>query len=330
MDSQIGRLLAALEGSGPTLFALTSDHGEALGEHGLASHGYLFDHNLMVPLVIAAPGVDGTGAGIDRQVRLVDVAPTLLDFAGAAMPDTMDGRSLRRLLSEGRDDTLPTVAVSYASSSNLGLALRSANRSKYTLNNSPWPPIAGVESLYDLRRDPGELSDLRSTAGAADLQPLRELARSLLVERTSNPTIELRNGGDRTFSGVLSGPCVHPLRLTAPDAGSARLDWRQDHAWFSVPPGSSITLHLEAPGDPCLRIEASVAAGPRLEQGVGDPATTAAFGWSWREGRFQPIADPGDLTVGFWWEPGTSWVSGESPTDDDRLREQLEALGYLE
>ena len=63
-DAQLGRLFSALEARGldrRTIVVVTSDHGEALGERGLASHAYLYDFNLLVPLVVAAP--DGRGAG---------------------------------------------------------------------------------------------------------------------------------------------------------------------------------------------------------------------------------------------------------------------------
>jgi membrane-anchored protein YejM (alkaline phosphatase superfamily) len=74
MDEKIGGLLRELEAgqvARPTVVVFTSDHGEALLEHGLAGHIDLYDHTLLVPRR-ALP--DGRGAGrVERQVRLIDV-----------------------------------------------------------------------------------------------------------------------------------------------------------------------------------------------------------------------------------------------------------------
>lgn len=330
MDSQIGRLLAGLEGEGPTVVILTSDHGEALGEHGLASHGYLYDHNLMVPLVIALPGESDPGRAIDQQVRLVDIVPTVLDFADVPVPDSLDGRSLRRLLSTGRDDGLPRVANSYASSSNFGLAVRTANRLKYLFNNTPWPPIAGAEALFDLRSDPAELTDLSATITAAELARMRGLATAALARRTPNPVLRLQNNSGALFSGTLTGGCIQPLRMTSPTAGSVELAWLgAGRAGFNMPPGTVIELSLEAPGVPCVTITGELAGGPSLSKGVDDPVTGEAFGWSLADGGFERIDDRHALTVGFWWIPATVSIRDVDPAADDLMRQELEALGYL-
>src|SRR5690606_25684469 len=82
-----------------TLIAVTSDHGESLGEHGEPTHSYgLYDATQHVPLLLAGPGVPA-GLVVDAQVRLVDVAPTLLALAGAPPLAHVEGRSLAPLLS---------------------------------------------------------------------------------------------------------------------------------------------------------------------------------------------------------------------------------------
>ncbi len=65
------------------MVAVTSDHGEYLGEHGLIGHGIrVFDEVTRVPLVIAAPGRLVQGLSVDTPVQLRDLYPTLLDLAG--------------------------------------------------------------------------------------------------------------------------------------------------------------------------------------------------------------------------------------------------------
>lgn len=99
-DSQIGRLLDEMKKRnmlGKTLTAFTADHGESLGDHG-----YYFDHGrfsfqtcLHVPLVLHYPGV--LKPRVDKQpAELIDLAPTLLEAAGVALPHGvwMQGRTL--------------------------------------------------------------------------------------------------------------------------------------------------------------------------------------------------------------------------------------------
>ena len=87
-DAQVGRVVSALEAAGlsaRTIVAVTSDHGEALGEHGEQTHGMLtYDATLRVPLVIARPG--GSAARDDEPRSLADLGPMLLPAGAASRP----------------------------------------------------------------------------------------------------------------------------------------------------------------------------------------------------------------------------------------------------
>jgi len=91
VDRLVARLLKAI---GPdTVVAIAGDHGEALGDHGEDTHGvFLYDATLHVPLVLRMPGV--SAARVTSRVRLADVAPTILEAAGVAVPPSMQGESL--------------------------------------------------------------------------------------------------------------------------------------------------------------------------------------------------------------------------------------------
>jgi choline-sulfatase len=101
-DELVGRLVAALRDSGTldnTLLIVTSDHREALGEHGEDVHGYfVYEATLRVPLVIRGPGVKA-GTRLEGVVRTVDLFPTIVEMAGLGgdLPST-SGRSLAPLL----------------------------------------------------------------------------------------------------------------------------------------------------------------------------------------------------------------------------------------
>lgn len=129
VSSEIDRFvekLVTLPGWDDTLVVITSDHGQGLFDHPDVAesrlHGrLLYDSHTVVPLILhhpasasAAPGSQTrlpAGLVIERPVRLLDVAPTVLDFAGVPRPDGLDGVSLMPLLA-GEDVALPAVLIS--------------------------------------------------------------------------------------------------------------------------------------------------------------------------------------------------------------------------
>lgn len=96
-DAEIGMLFQRLERSGflrDAIVVVTADHGEEFGEHDLYTHGHsLYQDAIRVPLIVVAPGVPGGRVG-ERNVSLVDLAPTLLDLAGLPPEPRFEGRSL--------------------------------------------------------------------------------------------------------------------------------------------------------------------------------------------------------------------------------------------
>jgi len=105
-DASVGALLELFEqrrGLEHTLVVIAADHGEEFFEHGDRGHrNTLFDEVLRVPLLIAPPGSDaGRPRAVAGQVTLSDLLPTVVDYAGASLPEGLRGRSLRPAL-EGR------------------------------------------------------------------------------------------------------------------------------------------------------------------------------------------------------------------------------------
>jgi choline-sulfatase len=109
-DAQLARLLDALDAMGlrrRTLVFYVSDHGEALGDHGEATHGiFLYGATLDVPMIIAPPSGAARGSAallpsglrVRGLARLVDVTPTVLDLVGLPVPSGLDGTSLLPLV----------------------------------------------------------------------------------------------------------------------------------------------------------------------------------------------------------------------------------------
>jgi arylsulfatase A-like enzyme len=192
-DAQIGRLLDALRASGRferTLIVLTSDHGEGLGAHGYwFDHGsYLYDEELHVPLILRFPGAEHAGRRVPAQVRLLDVAPTVLDALGLQGLQETRGSSLIPLAS-GLPD--PSERGSFALSDVSGdvsgfpiegrrLSLRTRGH-KLIWSSAHWLDTTRVperEEYYDLARDPGELDDLK-VGDQLPAAPYDDLQRAL-------------------------------------------------------------------------------------------------------------------------------------------------------
>ena len=115
-DELVGRLVAALRETGmleSTLMIVTSDHGEALGDHGEDVHGYfVYEATLRVPLVVRGPGIK-PGGRLGSLVRTVDLFPTILDMTGlGAATQPSSGRSLAPALRGGSVNDEPSFAES--------------------------------------------------------------------------------------------------------------------------------------------------------------------------------------------------------------------------
>ncbi len=178
MDSQLGLVLNTLERLGlaeNTLVILTSDHGFLLGEHGgLWGKLSLFSEATRVPLVVAGPGV-ARGGRSRRTVELVDLFPTVSDFAGLPRPPGLAGRSLVPLLA---DPEMPWAHPAYTVMSlgdkKGGELARSVVSEEYRYTE--WGSKNQAE-LYDLERDPGEQRNL--AADPAHVKAKAQMAKLL-------------------------------------------------------------------------------------------------------------------------------------------------------
>jgi Sulfatase len=115
LDRVMGQFFAALDAlalTERTIVVVTSDHGEAFGEHGTTGHGFgLAEEELWVPLMVRAPGRVVAGRSVPEPVALVDVAPTVLDLLGIPIPQWIQGVSLARQLVEPHPPRVPLGRV---------------------------------------------------------------------------------------------------------------------------------------------------------------------------------------------------------------------------
>lgn len=110
IDVQIGRVLNKLKSMGElenTYVIYTSDHGMAIGRHGLQGKQNLYEHTWRVPFIVKGPGIEA-GSRVPGNIYLLDVLPTLCDLADVTAPKTVEGVSFRPVL-EGIRKTVRDV-----------------------------------------------------------------------------------------------------------------------------------------------------------------------------------------------------------------------------
>jgi len=201
-DMYLGQLLNTLRSEGlleNTIVVVTSDHGENLGEHdpiGNKSHGHnLYDELLLVPLLFAGGPVRPYAGRVSKQVRSIDIFPTVLELAGFPVPDHVDGLSLLPL-AQGQAEQ---ERDAYSGATTYGPQLESVRSRGWKLIRTLGPhaveggqPTGPKAQLYDLEADPGERLNLaqrqpKVTAEYADLLDEIVTEPSKLPDRRPQP-----------------------------------------------------------------------------------------------------------------------------------------------
>ena len=168
IDAQIGRLIGYLGRYGNTAFLFTSDHGEMLGDHNLWRKTYAYDPSARVPFILRLTHgcEEARNVETDALVGLEDIMPTLLEIAGAGIPDTVEGKSVLSYARDGgatgreyyHHEHSPCYAPDNAYQS------LTSKEWKYI-----WNPITGAEQLFHRAKDPKELHDLARKKKYADV-----------------------------------------------------------------------------------------------------------------------------------------------------------------
>jgi arylsulfatase A-like enzyme/Flp pilus assembly protein TadD len=164
-DAAAGKLVSFLRTQklyDDALVVVASTHGESLGAHGEETHGvFLYDETIHVPLLLKLPQNRMPGKRINNRVRLLDVAPTLLEAAAIPVPSQMQGQSLLRLAQTSSQADLPAYARTDLPHQGFGCSpLESWRAGKYLYIRAPKP------ELYDLSADPNATRNLAQSAKA--------------------------------------------------------------------------------------------------------------------------------------------------------------------
>ena len=166
VDDGIGRIVDLLKQRGllnNTIIVFFSDNGFLFGEHGLIDKRNAYEPSVRVPMLVYGPGRIPAGTVMPNRVRNLDLAPTFLDFGDAHIPEHMEGRSLKPLLTGVTDPqqdpgtdfvyeyywewTFPQTPTTFSIT---------RDEIKYIQYHGLWD----LEELYDLRKDPEERVNL--------------------------------------------------------------------------------------------------------------------------------------------------------------------------
>ena len=159
-DSVVAAVMDRLDRLGllaSTVIAVVGDHGESLGDHGEETHSmFVYESALRVPMILWRPGRLPAGTVVKPLVRVIDLAPTLLDLIGAApaLPGA-EGRSLIPLINGRGAPPGSAYAETYLPLFYMNWSpLRSLQDERWKYIDAPAP------ELYDLDRDPQEAENL--------------------------------------------------------------------------------------------------------------------------------------------------------------------------
>jgi arylsulfatase A-like enzyme len=357
-DAAVGRLLKGLEDLGlrdNTLIVLLSDHGEEFFEHEGFGHGHsLYGEVIRVPLMFSLPGTIGRGQVVSRQVRLVDVMPTILETLGIETDLHLEGTSLLPLMT-GRarvasyPGTLFTPEVAYTE----GLL---HGPEKKGITSTPWKLVYDFRSrdemLFNLDEDPAEQRNLLESRPEA-LSLLEGMLFTTIFSTSKSWHIEMAGSDEgNTFDATVKVGDEYSIgriflykvidsdgRIVDVDpppvineAGSAlRIKGLRTRGTIRLAVGATGPAALPVRFD--LRIDGTAATQRTfIGESLRNP-TEMPFAAKWKrvttESPGGPTPRP-DRPYFLVWHSVPGYTGDTAVKMDDRTRRELRALGYIQ
>lgn len=196
VDESVGRLRSFLEKNelaDNTLFVYMGDNGFQFGDHGLIDKRTAYEASAKVPLIISGPGIEPSQT-VDALVGNIDIAPTLLEAAGASLPDP-DGQSFLGTITgqsssnqgRPREDLLYEYfwERNYPHTPTIHAVI--GGRFKYIRCHGLWDR----DELYDLDSDPGEMNNLIDSAEHAEIRDQLNQRLWTLIQGSGGKSIPL-------------------------------------------------------------------------------------------------------------------------------------------
>jgi len=196
IDESVGAVLDYLDANGladDTLVIYMGDNGFSFGEHGLIDKRHFYEESVKVPLLVRWPERLEGGPPIEKLVQNIDIAPTLLEAAGLAVPDYMQGSSMLPLLTREEVPWRDRIFYEYyweqafpQTPTMFGVR---TERYKYIRYHGVWD----TNEFYDLSNDPDEMQNLIAEPEYQDL--IRDFAGQIYnwLEETGGMQIPLKD-----------------------------------------------------------------------------------------------------------------------------------------
>ena len=187
VDRALARIVASLSEHGfadDTVIVFTSDNGYFLGERGLAGKWLIYEESIRVPLIVVDPKAPAERRGVrnDAMVLNVDLAPTLLDFAGATPPAGYQGTSIAPLVA-GQTPEWRTDFLYEHRFDNKDIPKSQGVRGERWVYARFDEQVPVYEQLFDLRNDPHQLHNLATDAQHAKVLAEQRDRCDLLLTR---------------------------------------------------------------------------------------------------------------------------------------------------
>lgn len=213
VDESVGKLIKWLQDNGlsdNTMVVYMGDNGFSFGERGLIDKRHAYEESMRIPMMVRCPGVVKPATKIPQIVQNIDVAPTLLAYAGLPTPPQMQGRSFLPILRNQpvpnwRDRAFYEYYWEYDFPQTPTMFAVRTNRYKYIFNYGNWD----TNELYDLQTDPDEINNLiRSPQHQSVAQQLREELFDWLEQSNGNqipikrPVPATHKRGDHLYKGT--------------------------------------------------------------------------------------------------------------------------------
>lgn len=192
MDTQVGRILEALEKSGlkeHTLIVFAGDNGLAVGQHGLLGKQNLYEHSIRVPMIISGPGVP-FNKKTEGFTYLSDITPTIIDYLQVQKPSSIEGRSLLPVI---RDPSRKVRSSIYNVYGHWSRSIKTEDGFKLIVYN-----VDGIETtqLFNLKNDPLEIQDLsKNPAHSEKIPQMRSILKQQMIAAYDDLNIDLPNWG---------------------------------------------------------------------------------------------------------------------------------------
>jgi N-acetylglucosamine-6-sulfatase len=185
VDEGVGRLLAALEETRQldrTCIVFLGDNGFFFGEHGLgAERRFAYEEGIRTAFFVRYPKRIPAGSTFPQMVLAIDIAPTLIELAGGKPGAHVQGRSLVPLMKGRGKNWRKSFLVEYFNESAwpwiVGMSYKAVRTERHKLIH--WVHKDGVDELYDLERDPYEMTNVIADPGYAGVRKalVKELRR---------------------------------------------------------------------------------------------------------------------------------------------------------